>query len=175
VRVASARLRVVLAGLLVVSAALFAVGSTLERHREGGHANETAVAERHSETAAESGSESPGGSTETGHRSETETRLLGVDTESVGLEVAAIVLSLGVAIAVWVSRQRAVVVAVVALGLIFAAGDVRELVHQLSESRPGLAAIAALLIGVHLAVAAVAAVLAVRHAHDTAPMSEATG
>jgi hypothetical protein len=48
---------------------------------------------------------------------------------------------------------------VAGFGLVFAAGDGRELVHQLDESHAGLAAIAAILIGLHLAVTALAAVL----------------
>jgi hypothetical protein len=42
---------------------------------------------------------------------------------------------------------------------VFAAGDGRELVHQLDESNGGLAAIAAVLIALHLAVSALAAAL----------------
>jgi hypothetical protein len=181
VRVASTRLRGVLAGLLVVSAILFAVGTTIERHQDSDHAGETAATGTHSE-AAESGSESSGGSTESGSRrtdersqvhSETETRLFGVDTESVGLEVAAIALSFGLAIAVWLSRQRVVLVAVVVLGLVFAAGDARELAHQVSESRSGLAVIAAVLMGLHLVVAAVGAVLAIRRSPGKTAITQA--
>jgi hypothetical protein len=40
-----------------------------------------------------------------------------------------------------------------------AAGDGRKLIHQLNESHAGLAAIAAILIGLHLAVTALAAAL----------------
>jgi hypothetical protein len=48
---------------------------------------------------------------------------------------------------------------VAGFGLVFAAGDGRELVHQLDESNAGIAAIAAILICLHLAVAALAAAL----------------
>jgi hypothetical protein len=51
---------------------------------------------------------------------------------------------------------------VAVFGLVFAAGDARELVHQLDESNGGLAAIAAILIGFHLAVTAFAVVLYLR-------------
>ena len=47
----------------------------------------------------------------------------------------------------------------VVLGLVFAAADVRELVHQLDDSNGGLAAIAAVLTGLHLAVVVLAAAL----------------
>jgi hypothetical protein len=172
----------VLAGLLVVSAVLFTVGTTIERHQNSDHAGETAVTGRHSE-AAESGGEASGGSIEAGPsrttersqgHSESETRLLGVDTESVGLEVAAIALSFGLAIAVWLSRWRPVLMAVVVLGFVFAAGDARELAHQLSESRSGLAVMAAFLIGLHVAIAAIAAALAVRRSPDNATITQAS-
>ena len=42
--------------------------------------------------------------------------------------------------------------AVLVLGLVFTAGDARELVHQLDESNGGLATVAAVLIALHLAV-----------------------
>jgi hypothetical protein len=59
---------------------------------------------------------------------------------------------------------------VAAFGLVFAAGDGRELVHQLDESNAGIAAIAAILIALHLAVAALATALFLRSANaDRSP------
>ena len=49
--------------------------------------------------------------------------------------------------------------AVAGFGLVFAAGDAREVVHQLDESNTGLAALAAILIALHLAVAVLAVLL----------------
>jgi ascorbate-specific PTS system EIIC-type component UlaA len=64
--------------------------------------------------------------------------------------VLAVVASLVLAFAVWLGRwTRLVLLAVAGFGLVFAAGDIRELVHQLNESNAGLAAIAAVLIGLH--------------------------
>jgi hypothetical protein len=57
---------------------------------------------------------------------------------------------------------------VAAFGLVFAAGDARELAHQLDESHAGLAAIAGTLIALHLAVTALAAALFPRPARDVA-------
>lgn len=68
--------------------------------------------------------------------------------------------SLLLALLVWLGRwPRLVLLGVAAFGLVFAAGDGRELVHQLDESNGGLAAIAAILIGLHLAVTTLAAAL----------------
>jgi hypothetical protein len=47
--------------------------------------------------------------------------------------------------------------AISAFGLVFAAGDGRELVHQLDESNTGLATIAAVLLLLHVVIAVLAA------------------
>jgi energy-coupling factor transporter transmembrane protein EcfT len=61
---------------------------------------------------------------------------------------------------VWLRQWPGLILLLVAgFGLVFAAGDGRELVHQLDESNAGIAVIAAILIGLHLAVAALAAAL----------------
>ncbi len=87
-------------------------------------------------------------------------KILGVNTESVALMVVAVVASLLLALAVWLRLwPRPVLLCGAGFGLVFAAGDGRELVHQLNESHAGLAAIAAILIGLHLAVTALAAAL----------------
>ena len=150
---ASTSLRALLAGLLVVSAILFAVGSTVERHQRG---KETTAAAHEERSGGESHEES------TAHAEAHEEKgvtLLGINTESLGLEIAAIVASLLLAAAALLLRQRLVLLAIIAFGLVFAAGDIRELVHQINESHEGIAAIAAILIGLHLAVAGTAAVL----------------
>ena len=145
------RLRAALVLLLVGSGLLFAIGSTIERHQ---HHNEPAA-------ARESGGES--GESETHvekSQSEAGATVLGIDTESVALAVLAVVASLLLALGVWLGRRpRLVLLFVAGFGLVFAAGDARELVHQLDESSAGLAAIAAVLIGLHLAVTVLAAAL----------------
>jgi hypothetical protein len=85
--------------------------------------------------------------------------LLGINTESLALEIAAIVASLVLAAAAWLLRQRLVLLAIIAFALVFAAGDGRELVHQINDSHAGIAVIAAVLIVLHLAVAGTAAML----------------
>ena len=57
-------------------------------------------------------------------------------------------------------------------GLVFAAGDGRELVHQLDESNTGLAAVAAILLVLHLAVAGIAAFLLRPRSHAGLAASE---
>src|SRR2546425_11731506 len=98
---ASTSLRALLAGLLVVSAILFAVGSTLERHQ---HGKETPAATHQEGSGGESGGESTA-HVET-HREKGVTLVL-------------------LAAAAWLLRQRLVLLAIVAFGLVFAAGDVR--------------------------------------------------
>jgi ascorbate-specific PTS system EIIC-type component UlaA len=144
------RLRAALVLLLVGSGLLFLIGSTIERHQH--HRQQPATAETSSgESGAEHAAESDG---------EAGVTILGVDTESLALSVLAVVASLVLACAVWFGRwTRLVLLAVAGFGLVFAAGDIRELVHQLNESNAGLAAIAAVLTGLHLMVTALAASL----------------
>jgi hypothetical protein len=159
------RLRATLVLLLVGSGLLFAVGSTIERHQH--HSEQPAVNVGNGESGesgGESGSEGSPGHVEKSH-GEAGVKFLGVNTESLALTVLAVVASLLFALAVWLGRwPRAVLLLVLGFGLVFAAGDGRELVHQLDESNAGLAAIAAILIGLHLAVAALAATLFLRSA-----------
>ncbi len=150
------RLRAALVLLLVGSGLLFAIGSTIERHR---HHAEHRPAVASSGESAEHSEQAP---------AEAGARILGVDTESVALTVVAIVCSLLLAVAVWLGRRwRLVLLCVAGFGLVFAAGDGRELVHQLDESNAGLAAIAAILIALHLAVTVIAGALLL-HRRDAA-------
>lgn len=144
------RLRAALVLLLVGSGLLFLIGSTVERHQH--RAAHPATAETSSgESGDKHAAESHG---------EAGVTILGVDTESLALSVLAVVASLGLAFMVWLGRwTRLVLLGVAAFGLVFAAGDIRELVHQLNESNAGLATIAAILIGLHLALTALAVVL----------------
>jgi hypothetical protein len=154
------RLRAALVLLLVGSGLLFAIGSTIERHQ---HHNEPATAgESRGESGGESGGETSrerGTHIEKG-QGETGATILGIDTESVALSVLAVIASLLLGLGVWLGRRpRFVLLLVAGFGLVFAVGDARELVHQLDESNAGLAAIAAVLIGLHLAVTVLAAAL----------------
>lgn len=156
---ASTSLRAVLAGLLVVSAVLFAVGSTVERHQQHNESPAATHAEGSEESSDESSVERD---TATETHGESGVKVFGVNTESVGLEIAAIVASLVLAAAVLFVRRPLVWLVVVAFGVVFAVGDVRELAHQINESRAGIATMAAVLVALHLAIAGIAAVLLAR-------------
>lgn len=155
-----ARLRAALVLLLVGSGILFLIGSTIERNH------------RHHETTSTKSAETSGGETGSGgggevtHPAETHAatssgeagaKLLGVNTESVALSVVAVVVSFLFAGAVWLWPSNLVFLAVAGFGLVFAAGDARELIHQLHDSNSGLAAVAGFLLFLHLGIAALAA------------------
>jgi hypothetical protein len=159
------RLRAALVLLLVGSGVLFAIGSTIERHQHHAEPVSTTTAASPGETgtsgesSGENGSAESPAHTEKSH-AETGVTILGVNTESLALSVTATVGSFLLALLVRLGRwPRLVLLAVAVFGLVFAAGDARELVHQLDESNGGLAAIAALLIGLHLAVTTLSALL----------------
>src|SRR5712692_2705474 len=167
-------LRAALALLLVASAILFLVGSTIERnhHHEAapaaqkahsesgkGSAGETGKPTGHSESGSAEPSGAKPGPAEAGH-TEAGAKILGVNTESLALSIVAVVLSVLLAAAVWLPRwSRLVLLAALGFGLVFAAGDAREVVHQLDDSNSGLAAVAAILIALHVSVAMLAGLL----------------
>lgn len=102
-----------------------------------------------------------GQAAEKGH-SEAGAKILGVNTESLALSIVAVVLSVLFAGAVLLQFgrwSRLVLLAVVGFGLVFTAGDAREVVHQLDDSNNGLATVAAILIALHLGIALLAALL----------------
>lgn len=152
-RTHSTHLRAALVVLLVGSGLLFAIGSTIERHKH--HAEHPAVPSHSGENGT---GESPTHSEQ--HKGESGAKLLGVNTESLPLTIVAVAVSFLLAVAVWLGWwARVTMLAVAAFGLVFAAGDARELVHQLDESNVGLATIATILIALHLAVTVLAAAL----------------
>jgi hypothetical protein len=160
-----------LVALLIGSAILFLIGSTIERnhrHHDSPAATSTEVSGGETAKSGESGEtgETGGESSkpiethaEASH-GEAGAKILGINPESLALSIVAVVLSVLLAFAVWLGRwSRLVLLAVIGFGLVFAAGDARELVHQLDESNNGLATVAAILIVLHLGVAALAAAL----------------
>jgi hypothetical protein len=176
----SRRLPLLVALLLVVSAALFAVGTAIE-HSQRTHHDVHATASpatKGGETSTEktvNGESSGSGesstkagetkpaeaaspavaSGESGHETHSE-KIAGVDPESWPLVGLAIAVSLLIAAGVYWRRGRWLAAAV-SFALLFAAGDIRELVHQIQESRTTVATIAGILIALHLMIAAVAA------------------
>jgi hypothetical protein len=140
------RLRWLLSALLVAAAVLFAIGVAAER-AQGDHHDEVAAhvegGEEHHDEAAES----------SGHSDE---RTLGVVRESPAIVVTAVAVSLVLASLVWFRRDLWLLWTVVAVALVFAVFDVAEVVHQLDESRNGLALLAAIVALLHLSSAFVA-------------------
>jgi hypothetical protein len=170
-------LRWALVPLLVASTALFVVGVIAERsstdaHTEAAsaHDGESGEAARGAAGAHEEGEASSAG--EAGHaeaaagetHTDTNEAVLGVDIESTPLIVLAVVLGLALAalVATRFGRLPAVLAAVAAVALAWAALDVREVVHQLDESRTGIAVVAIVVAVLHFAVALLAGAMAAR-------------
>jgi len=160
------RLPVVAAALLVAATILFVVGTTIERsqaragEQQAASTNERPAGEagEHSEAEATEGSNAASEATQE-HSSggESGEELLGINPESAGLTAIVAAASLLLA-ALLVARPRTgLLVAVVLVGLVFAALDVREGIHQASESNTGLLVIALVTGLLHLGVAAAAA------------------
>ena len=156
-------LRKLLVGLILVATAAFAVAVVWERPETDVHSesvttgnNEQGEAEPHSEAGEGSESSSEAEAAD-------EATILGVDPESVPLAVAAVAGSLLLAVLLWFrpSWRWLLIVTVIGMAL-FAVLDVREVAHQLDESRNGLAALAILVALAHTMAAVVAATLLVR-------------
>src|SRR4051794_35392890 len=164
-------MRALLAGLIVISTVAFVVGTTIERNSGDVHHESPQPAGEHaSEAGDESGAEhaAEGGAATTGRETHSEElKPLGIDIEAAPFVIAAALVSLALAFAVW-RRPAAVALLVLVAGamLLFAALDVREVFHQGDEDRTGLAVLAAAVAVLHLAAAAVAATMATRAAHD---------
>jgi hypothetical protein len=173
-------LRAVLAALLVLSAALFAVGIVIERNAattethpgpvasassEGGHSEpgegstsgEGITAGEGAEHQAASAAPEASLVSEPG---ESDAMILGVDLESPLFVGAAVLLSLGLAFAVLRTRNPVVPWAIAAFAVVFGLLDLREASHQLDEGRPGIATVAIILVAVHAAMALIAIRLA---------------
>ena len=170
-------LRWALVALLVASTALFAVGVMAERsstdaHTEpaSAHVGESGEAarertgaheEREGSSAGEAGDAEPAAGEP---HTDTNEAVLGVDIESTPLIVLAVVFGLALAAlaATRFGRLLAVLAAVAAVALAWAALDMREVVHQLDESRTGTAVVATLVTALHFAVALLAGAMAAR-------------
>jgi hypothetical protein len=165
--------------LLVSSAVLFAVGTAIE-HSQRAHHDQRAASSPVTKSGEKSGEKTANGessgsesSTKAGETKPTESasptvasgessgethseKIAGLDPESWPLVGLAIAISLLIAAGVYWRRGRWFAAAV-AFALLFAAGDIRELVHQIQESRTAVATIAGILIALHLLIAAAAA------------------
>lgn len=121
-------------------------------HGESGTPTPGAAASESGHGGSADHGESSGG---TSHEAQTET-LLGINPEATPLIVIAVVLSLALAAAVIAVGSPSLLPVVALVMLAFAALDIRELTHQLHESRPGLAALAATVALLHLVAAGTA-------------------
>jgi len=147
--------------LLLMSAAAFAVGATVERAQvqkesttQGQHTESAATDGDGGEAAPEAPTETAGGATEN-------EALFGVDPESTTTLVGALLASVLLAGAVWWRPVRPLLLLGAAFCLGAAVLDSREISHQMTENRTGIAALAALVLIVHFG-ASTAAVLAAR-------------
>jgi len=132
-----------LTALLVAATVLFAIGVAVERSAEPARQEPAEHAEPHAD--------------------ETED-VRGVNAEATPLVVLAVIAGLGLAVlaSTRIGGSPRALLAIALITLAWAALDVREVVHQLDESRPGVALIAAAVAAAHLASAALAGRLAVR-------------
>jgi hypothetical protein len=155
------------AALLVAATILFMVGTTIERSqaKSGVHQEAKAVERPGGETGEHSEAEAAEGqanATSEGterNRSAGESgeELFGINPESAGLSAVVAVVSFLLAAVLVVRPGKRVLVAVVVVGLVFAALDVREVIHQANESNAGLLVMALITGLLHLSVAVVAA------------------
>jgi hypothetical protein len=163
--------RLVLVVLLVASTAAFVVGVSVERSSGDSHDEPSGAAElsepaesgeQHAEEEAEeepsqTGAEARSDEARAEADEDEDERVLGVDLEATPFVVLAAALSLGLALAVWLRPGWGPLLAPVAAAMVvFAALDVREVVHQLDEDNGGLAVLAGLVAALHVAAALVA-------------------
>jgi hypothetical protein len=173
VRTRAVRARRLAAVLLALTAGLFVLGVSAERRehrdtdsrsgevgdahgREGGEGGEGGEAVEGGERSGESG-ENGAESGESGEERE----VLGVDPESSGVVALGVVVSVGLAVALWLSDRRAVAWAAAGFAGVFVLADLAEVGRQLDESRGGLALLAVALALGHAVAAGAAAVAAV--------------
>jgi hypothetical protein len=170
------RLRRTAAALFVIAAALFivAVAAESDSHNETGEAvhdeapasaaddeaiepvghDETAEAR---EAAEGDGPEAPVAAETHSEQQESE-QVLGVDVESPAAVVAAVIVSLLLAVGLWLRNRRWLALLSVGFAVVFAVFDIAEILHQLDESRTGLAILATVIAGTHVAGATTAGV-----------------
>jgi len=169
--------RTLLVALIVASTVGFVVGTTVERNQGEERAETTQTTprsepersvtegsseEQHADESAEGATEeSAAGASEEGHvESSEESRPLGVDIEAVPFIVLAALGSLALAGLAWARPSWLPgLVAIAAAMTLFAALDVREVIHQVDESRTGLAVLAGIVAALHAAAGLVAALM----------------
>lgn len=144
--------------LVVVGASLFALGTSIEkdRHHDEPSVNAEAQGDSHDEAGESAEQREAEGADEHSEANESEGKILGIDRESAGLVVLAVVALLALAALLWQRPSRGLWLAVGLMALAFAIFDVAEVIHQFDESDSGLAVLAALVALAHVGAAAVA-------------------
>ena len=90
--------------------------------------------------------------------------VFGINPESTAAVAVVVAISFLLVLALWLRGSAAILAIAALFALAFAAFDGREVLHQVGEARGGLAAIAMLAAGLHVAAAAVAGLAAARGA-----------
>ncbi len=149
-------LRATAAGLFLVTAALFAIGVNRERatHHAEAAPTSSVAAVAAAETGGESGAETAGETASTASASgseatettassgsETSEKVLGLNLESTGTVIVAVITSLAISVGLLL-RRSSVARAAVAVGFMFAVVDVAEIAHQHDVGRTALAVLA---------------------------------
>ena len=148
--------------LLTATAALFVVGVIAEANRT----THSESSETHTEAGSESGDVTGSATVEVAHGQATET-VFGINIESPATASIAVVASLALALGLWITQRRAVALSAALFAVLFVVFDIAEIVHQIDESRTGLAVLAAAIALGHAA----AAVTAGYSTATTAPAS----
>jgi hypothetical protein len=151
-------LHVWLTVLLVLSAAAFAGGVALERSGiDRPHETAALSGEGTGEGSGTEGTGEGAGSTGESATASGSERFLGIQTESTGLVAAVVALSVALATAVALARRsRPLLLLVAAFALVSLIFDIREVVHQIHESRLLIAAVAGLVAVLHAGLAGLA-------------------
>lgn len=136
--------------LIVAATALFVVGISVEKGDS--HPETGAETASHVESGAES-TEGEGSDTtqlSEGDQGGGEEKVLGIDIESTPLVVLAVLVSLGLAVAVLLLPEAGAVLLLVALVMAaFTVVDIAEVLRQLDESNCGVALIAGAVAALH--------------------------
>lgn len=163
-------IRRLLCALLVLAAAALVAGVVTEhltvRTATSGPTQQPAHVDQgegpgHVERGTESGTAPAVPVAGTATAAETET-VLGLNTESIWLVAIAVMMSLGMAFLVLVTRNREVAFAAGVMAGAFVVLDCAELFHQAGEARPVVAGLAGLTKGLHLAAVVAAGIALLR-------------
>ena len=140
--------------LLVVTAALFAIGVAVESASGHDEAGEVASSLPGVEGSAEH--EAAERAEANGDHDEDDERVLGIDAESPLAVGVAVAVSIALAVALWWEQRRWVAAIVAVVALAFAVFDLGEVVHQAREAGGGLIVLAAVVAAGHLAAGSLA-------------------